>query len=253
MSKIFEWLGKRPATKAGWFAAGTGIITVLIISFQTCLLNRQTNLLDRQTKISETQALLLNNQIETSTEPFIDIKIITDNKGSDTLLVNNKGNYSVSNIQVHQIYFAKIANHGWYVSLPTNPLYSEKLDPRKKWSLNISNYAKFYKEPPMAKSFIIQGGLEYLVILVSFERTFDGKSYLTILPGFLVRTEHGIERWPEGTGISGPLSKICNQGLELTLEYLKRRPFPKDYEYYNSSYPVDYNPTGCLGQIEWTN
>jgi hypothetical protein len=119
MSKISEWLSKSPATKAGWIAAVTFIITVFIISIQTCLLNQQTKLLDRQTNISETQALLLNNQMETSSKPFVDIKIIMDNKGSDTLLVNNKGNYSISNIQVHQIYFAKFSiTVGMYLYQP---------------------------------------------------------------------------------------------------------------------------------------
>ena len=166
-------------------------------------------------------------------------------------MVDNKGQYSICNLQINQIYFARIADHGWYTSLPSNPIYSETISSKRKWSLDISNFAKFYKSPPLANTFIPKIEIEYLNILVSFDREIDGKSYLCILPGSLIRNENGIERWAEGTAISGPLGKICNQGIELTYEYLKRRPFTKDYELYNSNYTLGYSPTGCLGNIDW--
>jgi len=251
MKQITEWLNKRPATKAAYFAAFTGIFTLIVVIIQTIILYRQTNLIDRQTKITESQSKLLSNQIEASTRPFIEIKIVSDNRGKDTLLVENKGQYAICNLQINQIYFAKISEHGWYAGLPSNPIYSATIQPKNKWKLDISTFANMYKSPPLANSFIPKIELEYLNILVSFEREIDGKSYLTILPGTIVRTESGIERWADGTGISGPLGRICNPGLELTFEYLKRRPFPTDYELYNSNYTLGYTPTGCLGNIEW--
>lgn len=253
MKKIIEWLNKKPATKAAYFAAFTGLFTLIVVIIQTSILSRQTNLIDRQTKISESQTKLLSNQIEASTRPFIEIKIISNNNGKDTLVVENKGQYSICNLQINQIYFAHVSDHGWYTMLPSNPIYSITINSKKKWELDISNFAKAYKSPPLASSFIPKIETEYLNILVSFDREIDGKSYLSILPGTIVRTESSIERWAEGTAISGPLSKICNSGLELTFEYFKRRPFTKDYELYNSNYTLGYTPTGCLGKIDWIN
>ena len=251
MKKIINWFYKRPATKAAWFAAFTGILTLVVIIFQTVILSKQTKLIDRQNNISETQSKLLSNQIEASTRPFLELTIISNNNGKDSLIIQNKGQFSVSNLQINQIYFAKIAGHGWYTALPSNSIYSETIHSQKTWKLDISNFAQFFKSPPLANSFISLIEIEYLNILVSFDREIDGKSYLCILPGSLVRNGNGIERWAEGTAISGPLGKICNQGLELTYEYLKRRPFSRDYELYNSSYTLGYAPTGCLGKIDW--
>lgn len=253
MKKISEWLNKKPATKAGWFAAGSGILTVIIISFQTCLLNKQTNLLDRQTKISEMQTLLLNNQIEASTKPSIDI-IIDHQKGFDTVIIHNKGNFAVSYVQIMQVYFAKIVSHGWYTIVQNIPKTLGNLKPKEIINYCIKEDIKLFKDHPVDKSFIIQDFSEYLVLLVSFERSFDGKNYLAILPGRLMRTSNGVERWPdEGTSATGPLGKICNPGIELTLDLLKRKPFLKDYEFYNASYPLNYNRTGCLYPIEWVD
>ena len=38
------------------------------------------------------------NKIESSTRPFVDIEIISDNKGKDTLAVENKGQFPIINV-----------------------------------------------------------------------------------------------------------------------------------------------------------
>jgi hypothetical protein len=253
MGNFSDWLSKKPATKASWIAALTGIFTLLIILYQTYIFQRQTDILEGQSRIFEDQTKLLSNQIHISAKPFIDLKI-KNGDGYDSLLIINLGIYPVQNIRIHQIYFAKIAKHGWYVSKPSKLWDSKNLNQNEKWSINITNHFQFYKEPPIADSFTIEEGFEFLSILISFERAFDGKKYLAVLPGNLVRIDNKLELWPENDdgAFSGPLSRVCYYGTELTFEYLRRRPFFGDYEIYNMDYPFGYVATGCLGQITWT-
>lgn len=217
---------------------------------QTRISQEQTKIAATQTTIAGKQTQLLSRQIETSIKPYVEIKLENANKnGIDKLIVFNKGNYPIKNIQIIPIYFAHIQEHGWYASVGSNPIYSEDLNQGRKWSRDVSFFPNFYKKPPIADIFIPDE--EYLNILVMFERDFDGKSYLTILPGILNRTGTNLDWWSMSMGISGPLSKICDRSLELTYDFLQRKPFPIDYEIYNSNFLLGYKPTGCLGEIKW--
>ena len=286
VKKIIQWFNKKPATKATWIAAVCSVVSLIFVFFQTIIINKQTILLEkqteisqaqfdisreqinmakeqldiskeqteislRQTKISERQTLLLSHQIESSINPHVEINLRNGNgkKGIDKLVVFNKGNYAIKNIQVIPIYFGHVQEHGWYASIGSNPIYSEDLDRGKKWHLNISFFPSFFKDPPMAD--IFKPDEEYLNILVIFERGFDGKSYLSILPGSLFRDDGDLEWWSMSMAVNGPLSKICDRSLELTYDFLQRKPFSTDYEIYNSNFLLGYKPTGCLGEIKW--
>lgn len=242
--RITKWLKK----KSNIIASITGILSICILTYQTFLFRWQTKILDTQTQ-------LLSNQIQSSTNPYLEIKVVDYDGESDSLLITNSGKYKIQNIELKQVYFVLIKDHGWWYSEPFSNLKSKNLLPSEKASFNISLLRNMYKQAPIADSFSIVDGTEFLIFLVLFERVIDGKAYMSIHPTSFVRRDGKIELWPE-TELqvrSGPLGKTCHIPIELIFEYFKKLPLKKNIEIYNFNYPFGYEPTGCLGPIVWVN
>ncbi len=242
---MIRWFKKKVTIKTAWIGAITGLFTLVVIFFQTLLMSRQTDIL-------QNQSVLQSNQTQASTRPNLDIRLQLFEK-TDSLLIKNKGAYKINNIRIHQLYFALVDGHGWYASIPSNAVYSKDLKPNEDFNLDVVPFLNMYKSRPLADSFTVSSGMEFLVLLVFFEKEFDGKPYLSIHPGMIVRQNESIELWPSSGDVAyaGPLAKSCHYPVELTFEYFKRRPFKTAYEIYNFNYPFGYQSTGCLGDIVW--
>ena len=149
------------------------------------------------------------------------------------------------------LYFAKVTDHGWWVSAPAGGIPRESLAPNESWNIVLQRIAEMLRGMPT--SYTIQGGLEFVMILISFEREFDGKAYLYLEPTYVEQGDIYPQRDLSGPvdNITGPLDRLCSPATELAYEYFRRRPFPKNFEIYNYSYPLGYTPTGCLGSLKW--
>jgi hypothetical protein len=256
MEKVKQWLLKKPATKASWIAAFTGVFTLIVVGTQTVIYYRQQMIMERQTDIATQQSRLIQNQLELSTRPYIEIKP-NSNFEAEKLTILNSGTFSVRNLHVQILYFAKIINHGWWVSKPTGGLpFKGILAPRDSWEIDISNYGKMFHDPPMSKDYSIVDDSQSVVFLISFEREFDGKSYLDIEPSRLHDDQLTFDSFfMDQTGLlnkTGPLETTgyFTQAVELTFKYLKNSP-PKVYEIYNYNYLISNAPTDSLGDLHF--
>jgi hypothetical protein len=246
MKTIAKWFEERPATKAAILSAVAATLGLIVLSIQTCLLQRQA-------AISETQTTLLRNQLELNTRPFIDVSLTSADSESVhfyKLNVQNNGMFSVKNVQVTFAYFGMVAKHGWWVSAPAMNLNTDSILPHSNSIFSLNLKTKSLRPT----SFQIEKGTEFVVFFIGFERAIDGKAFLYLKPAFVVADSI----WPEdefgGTplpNVSGALSQVFSPSMELAYEFLRRRPLRREYELYNSSYPLGFTPSGKLGKLEW--
>src|SRR5437763_15021333 len=120
MEKIRKWLTTKPYTKAVWIAAFVGVLTLIAVIAQAYIYYRQAKIMERQVNIAANQSKLIQNQLQLSTRPYIEIDMITatGETGASTLNIQNMGTFSVRNVKINVLYFAKIKNHGWWVTAP---------------------------------------------------------------------------------------------------------------------------------------
>jgi len=223
--------------------------TLLVYSYQAKIMKLQTEILDEQKLIS-------NRQLHLSARPYITTKIESNQEdlSAARLLIRNQGMFPVGNLRVNYLYFAKIVGKGWYVAGATGGSTSEKLLPGGEWSLDVVGYGKTLVPPPFAASFAVEGNLQFVVFLISFEREVDGRRYVYLEPMFTHDGQLFSETDTFGgpiEGMSGALGRVCHPAIELSFEYFRRRPFPGNYEIYNYQYLLGYQPTGCLGPMTW--
>lgn len=230
--------------------------TLLVYWYQAKIMKLQAEISERQARLADEQKLISNRQLHLSARPYVTTKIESNQKdlSAAKLLIRNQGVFPVGNLRVNHLYFAKIVGKGWYVSAPTGGSNREKLVPGDEWSLDVVGYGKMFVPPPFAASFAVEGNLQFVVFLISFEREVDGRGYVSLEPMFIhdgqLRSQKDIFGGPV-EGISGPLGDVCHPAIELSFEYFRHRPFPGNYEVYNYEYLLGYQPSGCLGPITW--
>jgi hypothetical protein len=230
-------------------------LTLIILACTLVVYYRQTGIMQTQADISKEQSEIANRQLQLATRPYITTKIENDpsNSSADKLIVQNLGVYPVRNLQLNAFYFGKIQNHGWYTVVPSGNIQYDQLSHQETWSIAINGFAKAF-DRPFADSFSVEGNLEFVNFLISFEREYDGRGYVYIEPmilqgGQLFSFRDPISRMTHS--VSGPLATVCHPAIELIFEYLQRSPLPRQNELYNYEYLQGYKPTGCLGPIQW--
>ncbi len=229
---------------------------LLVYWYQAKIMKLQAEISDRQARLADEQKLISNRQLHLSARPYLSTKIEAHQKdlSATKLFIRNQGVFPVGNLRVNYLYFAKIVGKGWYVSAPTGGSRREKLVPGDEWSLDVVGYGKTLVPPPFAAAFTIEGNLQFVVFVISFEREIDGHGYVYLEPMFARDGRLFSQKDTFGgptENISGPLSRVCQPAIELAFEYFRRRPFPGNYEVYNYEYLLGYQPTGCLGPVTW--
>ena len=226
------------------------VLTILLLAGQVWISQRQTG-------IAEDQKLISNQQMHLSARPHITSIAEGDPKGGPVqrLRIRNDGVFPVQNLRLTYLYFAKIAGKGWHVSVPVGGSRRQELKSSDEWLLEITGYGKALASPPFVSSFTVEGNMQSVVFLLSFERPIDGHGYVHLEPMNLTTNGElfsfrNVVGGPTD-GISGPLAFVSQSEIELAFEYFRRRPFPGNYEIYNYEYLLGYQPTGSLGPITW--
>lgn len=230
--------------------------TFLVYYRQAAIMKTQADISKEQARIADEQRLISSRQLQLSARPYVSTRIESNPKdvAAERIVIRNEGGFPVNDLRLNYIYFVKIVGKGWYASVPTGGLNRKDLVPGEEWPINVVGYGKMLVPPPFAASFSIQGNLQFLVFLISFKREVDGHGYVLLEPMHVQNGKIFSQREMPGgptENISGPLGHTCHPAIELSFEYLRRRPFPGNYEVYNYEYLLGYQPTGCLGPITW--
>ena len=122
-----------------------------------------------------------------------------------------------------------------------------RLVPEENFTLDLGWLRSVVKDKT-PEGLVLQEGLEFVVLLLHFEREVDHKQYIYFEPFHVI---DGVPVAFADSAISGPLSRICSPPDELVYEYFKRHPLEMPQEIYNKNYLFGYVPTGCLGPIQW--
>jgi hypothetical protein len=254
-TRFHRWLQRRwPALPPVFAVCAAVVIGILQIGIS----HRQANIAATQVELFAKQKAIVEDQHHMSTRPDIIAEVSSLSSDSPyrtgPWTIKNRGKYPVRNLQVSHIYFGKDPNHGWRVihhAGSIEELTRPELVGGDVWPVRLDWLASTVRSIPY-RGFTPQ--LEFIVLLLSFERQVDGRTYLYLEPFYIsngVPSSFDIFGMNKSFGMNSPLARVCAPGIELMYEYFKRQPFLRPYELYNYNYLLGYSPTGCLGPIVW--
>ncbi len=228
-------------------------LTLMVLVAQLFIYYRQANIMEQQSQLLERQTAVFEDQRNMAVRPTIYTEVLSNDPSSPDRtgpwIIQNRGETPVRNLSIGLLHFKKF-NAGWLVLKSTEAFKRAELAAQDSWTIDLDWLPSMVQNIEL-EGLVPQEGLEFVILMLQFERSVDGKRYVYVEP---FHVQNGVPRGLAGnTGMSGALANICEPEAELVHEYFRRQPSEYPLELYNLNYLLGYSPTGCLGKIKWLN